>query len=462
MSNFDLIIIGSGPAGYVGAVRASQLGLKVAVVEKAKVLGGTCLNVGCIPSKALLASSEHFHFALHRFAAHGIIAKDLQIDLPAMMKRKLDVVSGLNKGIEFLFKKNTITRYEGHGSLLGNGKVLVTLGTEKTEIVGKNILLACGSIPVELPFLPFDGQQIVSSDQAIAFEKIPESLLIVGAGAIGLELGSVWSRLGSKVTIVEFLPRIAAGFDTEISVALQRLFEKQGLSIHLNTKVKSAKKDKKGVILTAEHDGKELSFTAEKVLVAVGRKPYTESLNLELAGVKLTDKGRIQVDAHWQTSAPGIYAVGDIIDGPMLAHKAEAEGTAIAERLAGQAGQVNYKVIPNVIYTSPEAASVGLNEEQLKEQGVNYRTGKYLFLANGRAKANDTTDGFVKILADEKTDKVLGVHIVASNASELIAEACLLMEFSGSAEDLARTIHAHPTMSEVLKEAAHALAPAHT
>jgi dihydrolipoamide dehydrogenase len=456
MSSFDLIIIGSGPAGYIAAVRAAQLGLKTACVEKSKPLGGTCLNVGCIPSKALLSSSEHYHYAQHRFAAHGILAKDLKIDLSVMMKRKLDVVSGLNKGIEFLFKKNNITRYEGHGSLLGNGKVLVSSSTGKEELTTKNILLATGSCVIELPFLPLDGQQIVSSDHAIAFDQIPESLIVIGAGAIGLELGSVWSRLGTKVTVVEFLPRIAAGCDTEVSTALQKSLEKQGLTFHLNTKVKSAKKDKKLVTLTAEQDGKEITLTAEKILVAVGRKPYTENLGLDQAGVQLTDKGRIKVDRLWQTTAAHIYAVGDVIDGPMLAHKAEAEGTALAERLAGQAGQVNYSVIPNVIYTSPEVASVGLTEEQLKEKGVTYRVGKYPFMANARAKAVDNTEGFVKVLADAKSDQVLGVHIVATNASELLAEAGLLMEFSGSAEDLARTVHAHPTMSEVLKEAAHA------
>ncbi len=456
MSSFDLIIIGSGPAGYIAAVRAAQLGLKTACIEKSKPLGGTCLNVGCIPSKALLASSEYFHFASHRFAAHGIVAKDLKIDLGAMMKRKLDVVSGLNKGIEFLFKKNNVTRYEGHGSLLGNGKVLITSPTGNQELEARNILLATGSSVIELPFLPFDGQQVVSSDHAIAFDKIPESLIVIGAGAIGLELGSVWARLGTKVSVVEFLPRIAATGDIELSTTLQRSLEKQGLVFHLNTKVKSATKDKKAVTLTAEQEGKEITLTAEKVLVAVGRKPYTENLGLDKAGVKLTEKARIQVDQVWQTTAPGIYAVGDITDGPMLAHKAEAEGTAVAERLAGQAGQVNYNVIPNVIYTSPEVASVGLSEEQLKEKGIPYRSGKYPFMANARAKANDMTEGFAKILADEKTDRVLGVHVIAGNASELIAEAVLLMEFNGSAEDLARTIHSHPTMSEVLKEAAHA------
>jgi dihydrolipoamide dehydrogenase len=456
MSSFDLIIIGSGPAGYVAAVRAAQLGLKTACVEKSKVLGGTCLNVGCIPSKTLLSSSEHYHFAQHRFAAHGIQIKNLKIDVPTMMKRKLDVVSSLNKGIEFLFKKNNVTRYEGHGSLLGNGKVLVTTPTGNEELTAKNILLATGSSVIELPFLPLDGEQIVSSDQAIAFDKVPESLIVIGAGAIGLELGSVWCRLGTKVTVIEFLPRIAAGCDVEVSSTLQKSLEKQGLVFHLNTKVKSAQKDKKSVTLIAEQNGKEISFTAEKVLIAVGRKPYTDNLGLDKAGVKLTEKGRILVDTHWKTTAPGIYAVGDIIDGPMLAHKAEAEGTAVAERLAGQAGQVNYDVIPNVIYTGPEVASVGLTEEQLKEKGIKYRSGKYNFMANARAKAVDMAEGFVKVLADEKTDKVLGIHIVAGNASELIAEAGLLMEFSGSAEDLARTIHAHPTMSEVLKEAAHA------
>jgi len=462
MPTYDLIVIGSGPAGYVAAWRAAQAGLRTACIEKSKNLGGTCLNVGCIPSKALLASSEHYHFARERFAAHGIIARDLAVDVGSMMKRKSEVVTQLNKGIEFLFKKNKVDRYSGSGSLLSATAVEVTAddGSRQT-LEARNILLATGSTPVELPFLKFDGQRVVSSDQAIAFTEIPQSLLVIGAGAIGLELGSVWARLGSNVTVVEFLPRIATGFDSEVASALQRSLEKQGLKFHLNTKVESSKINPSSVTLTARQEGKELSFTAEKVLVAVGRKPYTTGLGLEKVGLIPDDKGRVPVNQHWQTAVPNIYAIGDIIQGPMLAHKAEAEAVAVVERLIGQAGQVNYNVIPGVIYTSPEAASVGLTEEQANEQGLKIKIGKYPFMANGRALAGDQKEGFVKVITDAASDRVLGVHILASIASELIAEAAVLFEFSGSAEDLARTIHAHPTMAEVLKEAAHAAHQAH-
>jgi len=454
MASYDLVIIGGGPAGYVCANHAGHLGLKAAVVEQRKTLGGTCLNVGCIPSKALLNSSEHFHYARHRFAAHGIQAEGLSMDVSAMMARKDKVVSDLAKGIDFLFKKNKVDRFEGTGKILAPGVVEVAAagGTQKLE--ARNILIATGSVPIGLPFLKFDGQTVVSSDEAIAFPKTPESLLVIGAGAIGLELGSVWSRLGTKVTVVEFLPRIAAGFDAEISTALQRSLEKQGLTFHLNTKVQAAKIAKGKATVTAVREGVEQSFEAEKVLVAVGRKPFTDGLGLEAAGVKLTDKGRIAVDGNWKTSVDGIYAIGDVIDGPMLAHKAEAEGRALAERLAGKTAPFSTARIPNVVYTAPEAASVGLTEEQLKEQGTACRTGKWNFMANGRAKAVDQTEGFVKILADAKTDRILGAHILSSNASELIAECVLAMEFGASAEDVARTIHAHPTMAEVIREAA--------
>ena len=453
---YDLIIIGSGPGGYIAASTAGQLGLKVACVEKNKTLGGTCLNVGCIPSKALLVSSEHYHYAKERFAAHGIIAKDISLDLPAMMKRKSDVVSQLNKGIEFLFKKNKVERFEGTGTLTAGNQVEVTAANgDKTVLTGKHILLATGSVPVELPFLKFDGDKILSSTDALSLKEVPKSLLVIGAGAIGLELGSVWSRLGAEVTIVEFLPNIATGFDHDVATGLQRLLERQGIKFHLNTKVTAANSDKNGVTLTASQDDKDLTISAEKVLVAVGRKPFTENLGLENVGVKLTDKGRIAVSDHWQTSVPNIYAIGDLIDGPMLAHKAEAEAVAIVEHLAGKAGQVNYQVIPGVIYTAPEAASVGLTEKQAKEQGLTVSVGKYNFIANGRALAADAKDGFVKIISDANRDRVIGAHILGANASELIAECALLMEFSGSAEDLARTIHAHPTLAEVTKEAAH-------
>jgi dihydrolipoamide dehydrogenase len=458
MPDFDyqLVVIGSGPGGYVAAIRASQLGLKTAIVEKDKTLGGTCLNVGCIPSKALLASSEYFHFARERFAAHGIVAKDIQLDLAAMMKRKGEVVGKLTSGVAYLMKKNKIEVVKGLGRLVDGHTVEVTGddGAKKT-LKTQNVLLATGSVPVELPFLKFDGKRVISSDQGIALAQPPKSLLIIGAGAIGLELGSVWARLGSAVTILEFLPRIAAiGFDPETSKILQRNLEKLGIKFELGTKVTSAKVTDQGVEVQAENAQGAVSYPAEIVLVAVGRKPFVAGLGLEEAGVKLTDKGRIAVDGQGRTNLPGVYAIGDVTDGPMLAHKAHEEGVAVAERIAGKPGHVNYDIIPGVIYTAPEAASVGLTEEEAKERKLDVRVGKFAFTANGRAIAADTTEGFAKIIADAKTDRVLGAHIVAANASELIAETVLLMEFSGSAEDLARTIHAHPTMSEAVKEAA--------
>lgn len=453
---YDLIVIGSGPGGYLAANTAASLGLKTAVVEKEPVLGGTCLNVGCIPSKALLASSEHYHLACHQFEEHGIQTGKLKLDIPKMMARKDKVVSELNKGIEGLFKKNKIDWIQGKGSLAGDGKVKVTpLEGDPQTLEAKHIVLATGSVPIELPFLEFNGKNVVSSDHAIAFDTVPKSLLVIGAGAIGLELGSVWSRLGSEVTVLEFLPQIAAGFAPDLSKALQKLFEAQGLTFHLDTKVQSAKVSSKSVKCTAMQSGKETTFEAEKVLVCVGRKPYTDGLGLEKAGVELTDKSRIQVDGNWKTTAPGIYAIGDVIDGPMLAHKAEAEGVALAEQIAGQAGSVNSALIPNVIYTAPECASVGLGEKEAKEQNIPYKIGKFPFQFNGRAKAVDQTDGFVKLLAHKETDRLLGAHIIAANASEMIHECIAVMEFGGSAEDLARTFHAHPTMSETIKEAAH-------
>jgi dihydrolipoamide dehydrogenase len=458
MPDFDyqLVVIGSGPGGYVAAIRAAQLGLKTVIVEKDKTLGGTCLNVGCIPSKALLASTEHLHFARERFATHGIITGDIKVDLGAMMKRKLDVVGKLTSGVSFLMKKNKIEVVRGFGKLVDANTVEVTdeAGAKKT-LKGQNILLATGSVPIELPFLKHDGKRVINSDQGIALDKVPKSMLVIGAGAIGLELGSVWRRLGAEVTIVEFLPRIAAiGFDPETSKILQRNLEKLGIKFELSTKIESAKVTDKGVELTGSNASGAVSFKADVVLVAVGRKPFTTGLELEKAGVKLTDRGRIAVNGHLQTSVPNIWSIGDVIDGPMLAHKAHEEAVAVAERMAGKPGEVNYKIIPGVIYTAPEAASVGITEEEAKEQKLDVRVGKFPFSANGRAIANDTTEGFAKIIADAKTDRVLGAHIVAGNASELIAETVVLMEFGGSSEDLARTIHAHPTMSEAVKEAA--------
>ena len=454
--DFQLVVIGSGPGGYVAAIRASQLGLKTAIVEKDKTLGGTCLNVGCIPSKALLASSEYLHFAKERFAVHGIIAGDIKLDLGAMMKRKGEVVGKLTGGVAYLMKKNKIEVVKGLGKLVDGNTVEVTdEGGAKRTLKAQNILLATGSVPVELPFLKYDGKRVISSDQGIALEKVPKTMLVIGAGAIGLELGSVWARLGAEVTVIEFLPRIAAiGFDPETSKILQRNLEKLGIKFELSTKIESAKVTDKGVELQGVQGEAKVSYQAEIVLVAVGRKPFTTGLDLDKAGVKLTDKGRIAVNDHWQTNVPGIYSIGDVIDGPMLAHKAHEEGVAVAERLAGKPGHVNYNVIPGIIYTAPEAASVGITEEEAKEKKIEVRVGKFAFSANGRAIASDTTEGFAKIIADAKTDRVLGAHIVASNASELIAETVLLMEYSGSSEDLARTIHAHPTMSEAVKEAA--------
>jgi dihydrolipoamide dehydrogenase len=453
---YQLVVIGSGPGGYVAAIRASQLGLKVAIVEKDATLGGTCLNVGCIPSKALLASTEYLHFARERFAAHGIVAKDISVDLGAMMKRKLEVVGKLVGGVGFLMKKHKIEVVKGLGKLADANTVLVSgEGGAARTLKTQNIILATGSVAIELPFLKYDGKRVINSDQGIALAETPKSLLVVGAGAIGLELGSVWRRLGAEVTVVEFLPRIAAvGFDPETSKVLQRNLEKLGMKFELNTKIESAQVTARGVELKGSNAAGPVTYQAEIVLVAVGRKPYTAGLELEKAGVKLTDRGRIAVDEHGRTNVPNIYAIGDVTDGPMLAHKAHEEAVAVAENIAGKPGHVNYQIIPGVIYTAPEAASVGLTEEEAKAKKLDVRIGKFSFTANGRAIAADTTEGFAKIIADAKTDQVLGAHIVASNASELIAETVLLMEFSGSAEDLARTIHAHPTMSEAVKEAA--------
>jgi dihydrolipoamide dehydrogenase len=458
MPDFDyqLVVIGSGPGGYVAAIRAAQLGLKTAIVEKDKTLGGTCLNVGCIPSKALLASTEYLHFAKERFALHGIIAGDIKIDLAAMMKRKGEVVGKLTSGVSYLMKKNKIEVVKGLGKLVDGNTVEVTdEGGAKRTLKTQNVLLATGSVPVELPFLKFDGKKVINSDQGIALDKIPKTMLVIGAGAIGLELGSVWARLGAQVTVIEFLPRIAAiGFDSETSKILQRNLEKLGMKFELSTKIESAKVTDKGVELQGLQGDKKVSFSGDLVLVSVGRKPFTTGLDLDKAGVKLTDRGRIAVNNHWQTSVPSVYSIGDVIDGPMLAHKAHEEGVAVSEHIAGKPGHVNYGIIPGIIYTAPEAASVGITEDEAKEKKIDVKVGKFAFTANGRAIAADSTDGFAKIIADAKTDKVLGAHIVASNASELIAEAVLLMEFSGSSEDLARTIHAHPTMSEAVKEAA--------
>lgn len=454
---FDLTIIGTGPGGYVCAVRAAQLGMKVAVVEKWPTYGGTCLNIGCIPSKALLHASEMFEEAGHSFPQLGIEVGTPKLNLTNMMAHKDDTVASNTGGIEYLFKKNKITAFRGTAAVKGTGQVVVT-GEDGTtqEIVTKNIVIASGSVPANLPGIEIDEQRIVTSTGALKLDKVPENLLVIGAGVIGLELGSVWARLGAKVTVVEFLDRILPGMDGDVAKQFQRMLAKQGMEFKLGTKVTAIEKTDVGLSVTTENSkgGDASSFETDIALVAIGRVPYTHGLGLEDAGVALDERGRIKTDGHYKTSVEGVYAIGDVIVGPMLAHKAEDEGIAIAEILAGQAGHVNYGVIPSVVYTNPEVASVGKTEEELKADGVDYKSSKFPFTANGRAKAMLASQGFVKILADKATDRVLGCHIVGKNAGEMIHEAAVLMEFSGSAEDLARTCHAHPTMSEAVREAA--------
>jgi dihydrolipoamide dehydrogenase len=457
MATYDLVIIGTGPGGYVCAVRAAQLGMKVAVVEKDATLGGTCLNVGCMPSKALLHASEMFEEAAHSFAKMGVSVSAPKLDLPSMMNFKQQGIDGNVKGVEFLMKKNKIDVISGKGKILGAGKVEVAGRDGKTQLVEtKNIVIATGSDIARLKGIEIDEKRIVSSTGALSLDKVPEKLLIVGAGVIGLELGSVWHRLGSQVTVVEFLDRILPGMDGEVAKQFQRILEKQGFAFKLGTKVTGV--DTSGKTLSAQIEpaagGKAETLEADVVLVSIGRVPYTEGLGLKEAGVALDNGGRVQIDAHFSTSVKGISAIGDVVAGPMLAHKAEDEGVAVAEILAGQAGHVNYDVIPGVVYTTPEVSAVGKTEEELKQAGVAYTSGKFPFTANGRSKVNQTTEGFVKVLADAKTDRVLGVHIVGREAGEMIHEAAVLMEFGGSAEDLARTCHAHPTRSEAIKEAA--------
>jgi len=452
-TKFDLIVLGAGPGGYVAAIRAAQLGLKTAIIEKRKTLGGTCLNIGCIPSKALLHSSHQYHFAKEEAASHGIALEGVSVDLPTMLGRKDKVVQQLVGGVGMLVKKNAITRFEGHGKLLGPGTVAVS-GEEEALLTAKHVILATGSVPVELPFLPLDGETLVTSEEALAFEKVPEHLLVVGAGAIGLELGSVWSRLGSKVTVVEYLSRIAPGFDEEVATHLQRALKKQGLEFHLGVKVTGVEVENGQATLSGTKGEETVSFTGDKVLVAVGRKPFLENCVDDRVGLELDERGRVKTDAHFKTNIEGVYAIGDIIAGPMLAHKAEDEGVACAERIAGVAGHVNYNTIPGIVYTNPEGASVGLTEEAAKEQGIEVKIGKFPFRANGRALANGDVEGFVKLIADAKTDRLLGGHILSPIASELVPEIVTVMEFEGSAEDIARTVHGHPTLTEALKEAA--------
>jgi dihydrolipoamide dehydrogenase len=457
MATYDLVVIGTGPGGYVCAIRAAQLGMKVAVVEKNATLGGTCLNVGCMPSKALLYASEMFEEAAHSFAKMGVSVSAPKLDLPAMMNFKQQGIDGNVKGVEFLMKKNKIDVISGTGKILGTGKLEVSGGDGKARIVEtKNIVIATGSDIARLKGIEIDEKRIVSSTGALSLDKVPEKLLIVGAGVIGLELGSVWHRLGAEVTVVEFLDRILPGMDGEVAKQFQRILEKQGFAFKLGAKVTGI--DTSGKTLSAQIEpaagGKAEALEADVVMVCIGRVPYTDGLGLKEAGVALDDRGRVKIDAHFATSVKGVYAIGDVVVGPMLAHKAEDEGVAVAEILAGQAGHVNYDVIPGVVYTTPEVSAVGKTEEELKQAGVAYTAGKFPFTANGRSKVNQTTEGFVKVLADAKTDRVLGVHIVGREAGEMIHEAAVLMEFGGSAEDLARTCHAHPTRSEAIKEAA--------
>jgi len=455
MDKFDVIIIGSGPGGYVAAIRAAQLGLKTAIIEKDKELGGTCLNIGCIPSKALLASSDHFVFAKKEAAKHGIVLDKVSLDLPTMLKRKDKVVKTLTGGVRALMKGNKIAVYHGLGVIHGPGRVDVeATGATVAQLAADHIVIASGSVPINLPTMLFDHEVIVSSTEALEFDKAPEKLLVVGAGAIGLELGSVWSRLGSDVTVLEFLPRIAVGFDLEISNLLQRALTAQGLKFHLETKVSSVKVKNGRAVATATKGDQELTFEADKVLVSVGRRPFAENVGAVRSGVAVDERGRIKVDAQFRTNIPGIYAIGDVIAGPMLAHKAEEEGIACVELIAGKAGHVNYEVIPSIIYTNPELAGVGITEDFAKEKGMKLRVGKFPFRANGRALANEDVEGVVKFIADAETDRILGAWILSHAASELIAEIVAVMEFGGSSEDLGRTVHAHPTLSEAVKEAA--------
>ena len=455
--SFDLTVIGTGPGGYVCAIRAAQLGMKVAVVEKWPSFGGTCLNIGCIPSKALLHASEMFEEAGHTFPQLGIEVGAPKLNLPAMMAHKDDTVASNTGGIEYLFKKNKITAFKGTGKIAAQGKVTVTAedGSE-TGIETKNIVIATGSVSANLPGIEIDEEKIVTSTGALKLDKVPDNLLVIGAGVIGLELGSVWARLGAKVTVVEFLDRILPGMDLDVAKQFQRMLSKQGFDFKLGTKVTGIEKTESGLVASLEPaaGGEASTLETDIALVSIGRIPFTDGLGLDDLGIERDKRGRVVTNGHYETNLDGIYAIGDVIAGPMLAHKAEDEGIAIAEIIAGQAGHVNYSVIPGVVYTNPEVASVGKTEEDLKAEGIAYKAAKFPFTANGRAKAMLAPQGFVKILADKETDRVLGCHIVGKGAGEMIHEAAVLMEFGGSAEDLARTCHAHPTMSEAVREAA--------
>lgn len=451
-TSYDVIVIGGGPGGYVAAIRAAQLGMKTACVEREKVLGGTCLRVGCIPSKALLHASERFDEANHHLADLGVKVSGVKLDLPGMMKHKEGVVNDNTKGIEFLFKKNKVDWLKGEGSIPAAGQVKVGDQTYSA----KHIIIATGSSVTPLPGIEIDEKQIVSSTGALSLEKVPENLVVIGAGVIGLELGSVWARLGAKVQVIEYLDRILPGMDGEVAKSMQKVLEKQGLTFKLSSKVTAAKTSAGGVSLTVEPaaGGKAETIKADVVLVAVGRRANTDGLGLDKAGVKLDNRGRVETDGHYKTNVSGIYAVGDVIAGPMLAHKAEEDGVACVEMIAGQKSHVDYNLVPGVVYTTPEVAAIGQTEEQLKEAGVKYKVGKFNYTANGRARAMNATTGFVKILADAANDRVLGAHIIGASAGEMIHEIATHMEYGGSAEDIARTCHAHPTLSEIIKEAA--------
>ena len=456
---FDVTVIGTGPGGYVAAIRAAQLGMRVAVVEKWATHGGTCLNVGCIPSKALLHTSELFEEANHGFKRLGIDIPAPRLNLAQMMAHKNEVVASNVGGVDYLFKKNKVTVFHGVGSIVAPGRVLVTPQNGGTQTVEtRNIVIASGSVSTSLPGVEIDEKQIVTSTGALTLEKVPGHLLVIGAGVIGLELGSVWARLGAKITVVEFLDRILPGMDSEVARQFQRMLQKQGIEFKLGAKVSGVQRAENGTLKVlvepARGGGEPEEMSVDVALVAIGRRAYTEGLGLEVVGVALDERGRVRVDRTYKTSIDGIYAIGDAIAGPMLAHKAEDEGIAVAEILAGQAGHVNYSAIPAVVYTNPEVASVGKTEDELKAEGINYKVGRFPLTANGRAKAMLATQGFVKILADVETDRVLGAHIIGKNAGEIIHELTVLMEFSGSAEDLARTTHAHPTLSEAVREAA--------
>ena len=452
---FQATIIGGGPGGYVCAIRLAQLGIKTACIESRETLGGTCLNIGCIPSKSLLNLSEYFHRAKN-FTKIGIEVENIKLNLPKMMQNKDKAVNNLTKGIEFLFKKNKITYFKGTGRFKSINQIsILDKNNKETIIETEKTIISTGSEPIVLPGIKFDEEKILSSTGALSLPFVPKKMVVIGAGYIGLELGSVWSRLGTEVHVVELLDHITPGMDKEISKEFMKILIKQGLNFHLQTKVDSIKKDKKGVVIkTTDKTGKKIVFESDVVLISVGRKPYTKNLNLEKINVELDNKNKIKVNKNFETNIPNVYAIGDVIDGPMLAHKAEEEGIALAELISGQSGHVNYDVIPGVVYTSPEVASIGKTEEQLKNTNHAYKVGKFPFMANSRAKTINEPEGFVKILADENTDKVLGVHMIGPHAGELIAEMALAMEFGASSEDIARTCHAHPTFSEAIKEAA--------